>query len=115
MKIHGQIFILVNLIIQSLVEGEEYKLSINNKLKSLSGASLKEDFINYFALDYSFNLDSEGISDLNNKRTMIVCISDIHLGANDIYSEINKNRDSLIRFLRSCSNFTKCKRIDYCR
>ncbi|MFZ0441960.1 MAG: metallophosphoesterase [Methanobacterium sp.] len=82
-----------------LVEGEEYKLSINNKLKSLSGASLKNDFINYFALDYSFNLDSDGISDLNNKRTMIVCISDIHLGANDIYAEINNNRDSLIDFL----------------
>jgi len=82
-----------------LVEGEEYKLSINNKLKSISEASLKDDFTNYFALDYSFNLDSEGILDLNNKRTMIVCISDMHLGANDIYAEINKNRDSLIDFL----------------
>jgi len=82
-----------------LVEGEEYKLSINNKLKSISEASLKDDFTNYFALDYSFNLDSEGILDLNNKRTMIVCISDMHLGANDIYTEINKNRDSLIDFL----------------
>ena len=80
-------------------EGEEYKLSINNQVKSLSGASLKEEFINYFAVDYSFNLDAEGILDLNNERTLIVCISDLHLGANDSYSEITKNRDALVDFL----------------
>ena len=30
---------------------------------------------------------------------MIVCISDIHLGANDSYAEINRNRDALVNFL----------------
>jgi UDP-2,3-diacylglucosamine pyrophosphatase LpxH len=80
-------------------EGEEYKLSINNNVKSLSGASLKEEFTNYFAVNYSFNLDSDGITDLNNNRTMIICISDIHLGANDSYAEINRNRDALVKFL----------------
>ncbi|MGB9200360.1 metallophosphoesterase [Methanobacterium sp.] len=79
-------------------EGEEYKLSINN-IRSLGGASLEEDYINYFAIDYSFNLDSDGISDLNNKRSLVVCISDIHLGANDSYSEITKNREALVNFL----------------
>ena len=79
-------------------EGEEYKLSINN-IRSLSGASLKEEFNNYFAVDYSFNLDSDGISDLNNKRSLVICISDIHLGANDSYSEITRNRDALVGFL----------------
>ena len=63
------------------------------------GAALKEEFANYFAVDYSFNLDSEGISNLNYKRTLIVCISDIHLGANDSYAEISKNRDALVNFL----------------
>ncbi len=80
-------------------EGELYKLSINNQVKSLSGASLKEEFISYFAVDYSFNLEAEGISDLNNERNLIVCISDLHLGANDSYAEITKNRDALVDFL----------------
>ncbi len=80
-------------------EGEEYKLSINKKLKSMDGESLKKEYSNYFSVDYSLNLDSEGISELNNKRTLIVCISDIHLGANDSYSEITKNRDALVNFL----------------
>ena len=96
-------------------EGEEYKLSINNQVKSLSGASLEEEFNNYFAVDYSFNLDAEGILDLNNERTLIVCISDLHLGANDSYSEITKNRDALVRFLKSYSNFTQYKRTGYSR
>ena len=38
-------------------EGEEYKLSITGKVKSLSGTSLKEEFTSYFTVDYSFNLD----------------------------------------------------------
>jgi len=80
-------------------EGEEYKLSINTQLKSLSGASLKEEFITYFAIDYSFNLNKEGINDLNNERSLILIISDLHLGANDNYAEINQNRDALFNFL----------------
>jgi UDP-2,3-diacylglucosamine pyrophosphatase LpxH len=79
-------------------EGEEYKLSINN-LRSLGGAALKEEFNSYFAVDYSFNLDLEGISDLNGERSLVICISDIHLGINDIYSEITGNRDALVKFL----------------
>ena len=82
----------------NFAEGEEYKLSVN-KVKSLSGASLGEEYTNYFAVDYSFNLDLEGISDLNNKRNLLVCISDLHLGANDSYSEFNRNRDALVDFL----------------
>jgi len=78
-------------------EGEEYKLFINKNVKSLNGVSLKKEFKTYFAVDYSFNL--EGISDLNNQRTMTVCISDLHLGVNDSYAEINRNRDALIDFL----------------
>ena len=37
-------------------EGEEYKLHITGEVKSVSGTSLKEEFTNYFAVDYSFNL-----------------------------------------------------------
>ncbi len=83
-----------------LSEGEEYKLVINSKLNSLNGSSLEEEFILYFAIDYSFNLNREGISDLNNERSLIMVISDLHLGANDDYAEINQNRDVLVNFLK---------------
>jgi UDP-2,3-diacylglucosamine pyrophosphatase LpxH len=83
----------------NFTEGEEYKLHITDGVKSVSGASLKEEFTNYFAVDYSFNLDSRGILDLNNQRTLILCISDLHLGANDSYAEINRNREALVKFL----------------
>jgi UDP-2,3-diacylglucosamine pyrophosphatase LpxH len=84
---------------KKFAEGEEYKLSINDKVKSSSGIALKEEFTSYFAVDYLFNLDPDSISDLNKKRTLVICISDIHLGANDIYAEINGNRDALVNFL----------------
>jgi UDP-2,3-diacylglucosamine pyrophosphatase LpxH len=84
---------------EAISEGDEYKLSITGDVKSVNGASLKEEFVNYFALDYSFNLDSEGISDLDNQRKLIVCISDLHLGANDAYAELTSNRDALVNFL----------------
>ncbi len=84
---------------EAISEGEEYKLSITDKVKSVNGSSLKEEFATYFAVDYSFNLDSEGISDLDNQRTLIVCISDLHLGANDAYAELTSNRDALVNFL----------------
>ncbi len=80
-------------------EGEEYKLSVSSDVKSSNGTSLKKDYANYFAVDYSFNLDSKGIAELDNKRTLIICISDIHLGVDDSYSENIKNRDALVNFL----------------
>lgn len=84
----------------SFIEGEEYKLSINNELRSLSGASIQGEVDSYFACDYSFTLDKNGISDLNSARSLIMIISDIHLGANDIYSEFNQNKDALVDFLK---------------
>lgn len=46
-----------------------------------------------------FTLDSKGISELNNERKLIVCISDLHLGADDSYTETKKNREPLVKFL----------------
>jgi len=89
----------INISDGAISEGEEYKLSIMDKVKSTSGASLEEEFITYFALDYSFNLGLEGIPELDNQRTLIICISDLHLGADDAYSETTKNRDVLVKFL----------------
>jgi len=46
-----------------------------------------------------FTLDSKGIPELNNERKLIVCISDLHLGAEDSYTETRKNREPLVKFL----------------
>lgn len=96
---------------EAISEGEEYKLSITDKVQSVSGSSLKEEFATYFAVDYSFNLTSEGISDLNNQRTLIICISDLHLGANDAYAELTTNRDALVNFLEHIRNSPNVKEL----
>lgn len=92
-------------------EGEEYKLSVTSKVKSLNGTSLKEEFTSFFAVDYSFNLESDGISDLNNERTLIICISDLHLGANDSYAELTQNRGALVNFLEHVKNSPNVKEL----
>jgi UDP-2,3-diacylglucosamine pyrophosphatase LpxH len=46
-----------------------------------------------------FTLDVKGIPSLNNERKLIVCISDLHLGADDSYTETKKNREPLVKFL----------------
>ena len=53
-------------------ESQVYKLSVSTDVISSNGTSLKKDYTNYFAVDYSFNLDSSGISGLDNNRTMIL-------------------------------------------
>ena len=79
--------------------GEEYKLSINKALKSSDNKSLEHKFTTYFALDYDSEQILKGIDNLNVERSLIICISDIHLGADDSYSETTNNRDILIDFL----------------
>jgi UDP-2,3-diacylglucosamine pyrophosphatase LpxH len=96
---------------ESISEGEEYKLSVTSKVKSMNGTSLKEEFTSFFAVDYSFNLELEGISDLNNERTLIICISDLHLGANDSYAELTQNRDALVNFLEQVKDSPNVKEL----
>ncbi len=96
---------------EAITEGEEYKLSITSKVKSINGKSLKEEFVSFFAVDYSFNLELEGIPDLNKERTLIICISDLHLGANDSYAELTQNRDALINFLEHVNNSPNVKEL----
>ena len=96
---------------EAISEGEEYKLSVTRKVKSIDGTCLKEEFASFIAVDYSFNLESEGISDLNNKRNLIICISDLHLGANDSYAELTQNRDALVNFLEHVKNSPNVKEL----
>ena len=51
------------------------------------------------SLNDPFTLDIKGIPSLNNERKLIVCISDLHLGADDSYTETKKNREPLVKFL----------------
>ncbi len=95
----------------NFTEGEVYKLSINKKLKSFLGVSLKTELNSYFAIDYSFNLDSKGIPDLNNERNLTICISDIHLGINENIALINQNRDALVDFLNHVRNSPNIKEL----
>ena len=53
---------------------------------------------------YSFTLDQGGIPGLGGDRSVIVVISDIHLGMDDRYAEIQKNRAPLADFLRKIGN-----------
>ncbi len=49
---------------------------------------------------YAFTLDEGGIPALGNERSVIVVISDMHLGMDDRYAEIQKNRAPLVDFLQ---------------
>ncbi|MFA7645322.1 MAG: hypothetical protein WCX92_09010, partial [Thermovirgaceae bacterium] len=44
---------------------------------------------------YSFSLDEGGIPGLGDERSVIVVISDLHLGMDDRYAETQKNRAPL--------------------
>lgn len=60
---------------------EEYPLTSKNSVES------------------DINEDVKSIEVVEGERSWIVCISDLHLGADDTYSELTKNRDALIDFL----------------
>jgi len=53
-----------------------------------------------FASDYAFTLDESGIPALGGERSVVVVISDIHLGMDDRYAEIQQNRAPLADFLQ---------------
>jgi UDP-2,3-diacylglucosamine pyrophosphatase LpxH len=85
-----------------LPSGEEYKLVVTSRVKSLSGSVIPQGFIRYFATDYDFA--SQPLFDQDNPRTVTVVISDIHLGdqrgINDGYGWTVKNRAKLVGFLK---------------
>ena len=45
----------------------------------------------------------------NNVRTKTIVVSDIHLGADDSFSETVKNRQIFIEFLKRISKLCICK------
>jgi len=85
-----------------LTLGEKYKLVISSKMKSGSGATIGNDFVGYFSANYLTNLAGAATAELS-ARSIIICISDIHLGdkrsIDGGYGWFNKNREALVSFL----------------
>jgi len=86
-----------NKAMTALTQGEEYQITISRDLKSTTGASLVNAFVGYFATNYQLKL--AGNMDLNNERTQIHIISDIHLGIDDAYTSTVANRQPLVDYL----------------
>ncbi|HWR59042.1 MAG TPA: metallophosphoesterase [Thermodesulfovibrionales bacterium] len=86
-----------------LPSGELYRLVVSKAIKSSNGNTLAEDFVGYFATDYSLSYGPFNIPELGNDRTMIVVISDIHMGdlrsMNGGYGWFKKNSGKLVSFL----------------
>lgn len=94
--------------VDNFTQGEEYKIVINNSIKSTKGLTIKEEFIAYFATNYTFSLSG---SEENNTRSQIVVISDLHLGVNDAFTECKKNRQALVDFLNQIKNSPNVKEL----
>lgn len=84
-----------------LPSGEEYKLVVSRGIQSVSGNTMEQDFIRYFATDY--NLSLRLTSEPGDNRTITIVISDIHLGdqrsIDKKYGWFNKNSTILVNFL----------------
>ncbi|KNZ41579.1 metallophosphoesterase [Acetobacterium bakii] len=86
-----------NQMVRTFTGGEAYKIEISSKLKAVTGATLAEDYVGYFATNTLFNFTD--IPDLNNERSQIVIISDLHLGIDDAFAETVANKQALASFL----------------
>ena len=88
--------------VEKFAEGQEYKIVVSNALKSTTGLALVKDYTGYFATNYTLSL--AGNTALNNTRSQIVVISDIHLGVSDAFAETQKNRAALVNLLTQIKN-----------
>ncbi|HEY5557014.1 metallophosphoesterase [Acetobacterium sp.] len=86
-----------NEMVRPFTGGEAYKIHISSNLKSVNGASLASDYVGYFATNNVFNFTD--IPDLNNERSQIVIISDLHLGIDDAFAETVANKQALASLL----------------
>jgi len=87
---------------KQLIEGEEYQIELKFK---------DESFVkSYFAVNYTFDLESKGIAALTGRK-MVIAISDIHLGQNNDYAEFNKNRPALKTFLTKMKSAPNVKEL----
>ena len=90
-------------------EGQEFQLVIGTALKAASGHSMEKEYSGYFATNSTFSLTNAAKENI--PRTQIVVISDIHLGIDDRFAEINKNRQPLVDFLTALKNSPEVKEL----
>jgi UDP-2,3-diacylglucosamine pyrophosphatase LpxH len=83
--------------VQKFADGVEYKIEVSGNLKSKSGATMSSGSSLYFATNVTPGFSTFGNSEV--KRNKIVVISDIHLGMDSKFAEINKNFNNLVDLL----------------
>ncbi len=86
---------------ENLPSGELYQITVRKGLLSVTGQTLTKDVVRFFATDYDFAMPL--IPELSESRSVIVVISDTHLGdarsISEGYGWLIKNRDKLVAFL----------------
>ncbi|WP_320052491.1 metallophosphoesterase [uncultured Acetobacteroides sp.] len=91
-------------------EGREYMVCVTIAVPDRGKSKIPYDYYGYFAVNYNLSLGSAGMSALNGRK-LLVCISDIHLGAYERYTECRLNRDSLINFLQKVNDSPNVKEL----
>ncbi len=94
----------------NLEEGREYRIHVHIATSYSKKLPVDDNYYGYFAVNYSLKLGSTGMSALTG-RNLLVCISDIHLGAYDSYTECKLNRKSLVNFLQKVNDSPNVKEL----
>ncbi len=94
----------------SLEEGTEYRVHVHVVTTYTKKLPVDDNFYGYIAVNYSLKLDSKGMGALTGRK-LLVCISDIHLGAFDLYAECRLNRKSLTNFLQKLNDSPNVKEL----
>lgn len=94
----------------SLEEGREYRVCVTIAVPDRGKTKIRYDYYGYFAVNYNLSFDSTGMAALSGRK-LLVCISDIHLGAYDRYTECRLNRDSLVKFLQKVNDSPNVKEL----
>ncbi|MBK8660953.1 MAG: metallophosphoesterase [Ignavibacteriales bacterium] len=82
--------------VQKFADGVEYKIEVSGNLKSKSGVTMSSGSS---LLRYQCNAGFFNFGNSEVKRNKIVVISDIHLGMDSKFAEINKNFNNLVDLL----------------
>lgn len=106
---HNPALLIINTKpVQKFADGVEYKVEISGNLKSKSGAAFNGQPL-YFATNVSSGF--LGNSNAEVKRNKIVVISDIHLGMDSKFAEINKNFNNLVDLVTKVGNSPDVKEL----
>jgi len=94
--------------VQKFADGVEYKIEVSGNLKSKSGATMGGGSSLYFAtnVEPAFSGSKKEV-----KRNKIVVISDIHLGMDSKFAEINKNFPNLVDLVTKVGNSPDVKEL----